>query len=716
MIGITGRTTPPQRIRKGILLSLFVGAFSQTAYTSENDPLFELSLEELLQIKVVTAASGYEQKLADAPGSVTVITKHEWQAAGARALEDVLDMVPGVHISKTTTGLVANKSVIRGISGTFGQQVLVLIDGIPIKYRQDSGQAVGSRIALAGFERVEVVRSPGSAIYGADAVGGVINLVSNKQLDNTLTLRTGEYNTHDIEWTHQHNFEEGAWRITAAHQRSDDDPDKIATADLQTVFDNVFGTDASQAPGRVDEHYAIDQINAQLDWHKLSLQVHYWNNSDKGVGSGVAAALDNKGIASLTDTQFNASYSLYNDAQQSLVLNGAYNEQQSRTFLYVFPAGTQLPIGTDGNIDFNEPVNVVTFTDGYIGTPGNNSSATDLNATYLVHLGKHDTRVQIGHQKQSYKAVERKNFGPSIIDGSQTVVDGTLTDVSNTPYVYIPPSDRDLTYLSFEDTWQISSDFRASLGMRYDQYSDVGSTFNPRINLQWHASKNITLNTYGGTAFRAPSFTELYAQNNPAGVGNPNLKPEKARTFQSGINSTIRFNKSTDVTVNIYQYKINNIIEFVSQAESGIQLASNTGEQAGWGSELIANWQFDKKLLIKGHYSYLDARDKFDNRLSDVPVHTFYIQGHYKLATHWQLFAKSKWLSERPRKPGDPREALEGYNITSLNLAWAQSRYSAALSISNAFDTDAREPSTGSLPDDYPLAGRQAMLSVSYNY
>ena len=121
-------------------------------------------------------------------------------------------------------------------------------------------------------------------------------------------------------------------------------------------------------------------------------------------------------------------------------------------------------------------------------------------------------------------------------------------------------------------------------------------------------------------------------------------------------------------------------------------------------------------MLIKGHYSYLDARDKFDNRLSDVPVHTFYIQGHYKLATHWQLFAKSKWLSERPRKPGDPREALEGYNITSLNLAWAQSRYSAALSISNAFDTDAREPSTGSLPDDYPLAGRHAMLSVSYNY
>lgn len=189
MIGITGRTLPPHRIPKGILLSLFIGAFSQTAYTSENDPLFELSLEELLQIKVVTAASGYEQKLADAPGSVTVITKHEWQAAGARALEDVLDMVPGVHISKTTTGLVANKAVIRGISGTFGQQVLVLIDGVPIKYRQDSGQTVGSRIALAGFERVEVVRSPGSAIYGADAVGGVINLVSNKQLDNTLTDR-----------------------------------------------------------------------------------------------------------------------------------------------------------------------------------------------------------------------------------------------------------------------------------------------------------------------------------------------------------------------------------------------------------------------------------------------------------------------------------------------------------------------------------------------
>lgn len=698
-------------------LSLLIASFAFTSVaTAQDDALFDLSLEQLLQIKVVTAASGYEQQLSQAPGSVTVITQQEWLAAGARELNDVLNMVPGVHIGKSTTGLLISKTVIRGVSGNFGQQVLVLIDGVPIKYWQDSGQAMSDHLSLASFERVEVVRSPGSAIYGADAVGGVINLVSNKKLDKAITVRTGNFDTQELEWTHQHSFDQGAWRITAEHHRSDDDPNKIATSDLQTVFDNTFGTSASQAPGRVDEHYAISQVNAQLDWDKLSLQVHYWNNTDLGLGHGVASALDSTGSGSKKNIQYNASYTVLNTSRHTLTLAAHHNNQSTHTYLHVFPPGTQLPIGADGNIDFIQPENIVTFTDGYVGTPSNNTRTTDVNATYFLDLDTHHTRIQVGHQEQAYKAKERKNFGPSILDGTQLVVDGTLTDVTNTPYIYIPESQRDVTYLSVEDTWQLHPSFRATLGMRLDSYSDVGSTFNPRLNLQWQAANKITFNTYAGTAFRAPSYTELYAQNNPAGVGNSKLKPEKARTYQSGINSAVHFNESVDVNINFYQYRIDNIIEFVNQQESGIQLSSNAGKQIGWGSEIEFNWQYNNKLLLKGHYSYLDAHDKFDNSLPDVANHSVYVQAHYKVNQHWQIFANSKWISERPRYANDSRDALEGYNMTTIHVTWNQPRYSIALNIANAFNTDASEPSNSSLPDDFPLAGRQTMLAFTYHY
>ncbi|MFT4929211.1 MAG: outer membrane receptor for ferrienterochelin and colicins, partial [Phenylobacterium sp.] len=104
--------------------------------SQELHSIYSLSLEELAQLSLVTAASGFEQKVSRAPATVTVITSEEWQAKGARLLSDVLATVPGFHVGKPQVDYTHNKFVIRGLSGFTSSQIKLLIDGEPLEFMQ----------------------------------------------------------------------------------------------------------------------------------------------------------------------------------------------------------------------------------------------------------------------------------------------------------------------------------------------------------------------------------------------------------------------------------------------------------------------------------------------------------------------------------------------------------------------------------------------------
>lgn len=163
--------------------------------TAASDNLFDLSLKELLEVQTVTAASGFEQSIKDAPASVTIIAAAEWQARGAKNLSEALRGATSINL---TAGAGDWESVIqiRGLSGESGHSVKILIDGVPINRIHD-GAVPRTTMPLHGFKRIEIVRSPGSAVYGADAFGGVINLVSYSQGEQPDELRMtgGEFDT-----------------------------------------------------------------------------------------------------------------------------------------------------------------------------------------------------------------------------------------------------------------------------------------------------------------------------------------------------------------------------------------------------------------------------------------------------------------------------------------------------------------------------------------
>src|ERR1035437_3894826 len=119
--------------RIGLCLGLMAGTtLANAADVEPKRSLYDLSFEELAQIRVVTAASGYSQNPLEAPASVAVIEAEEWEANGATTLNDAIRSLPGVDITKVQTGATKDKVTLRGLSGSFGQEVLLLVDGSPI--------------------------------------------------------------------------------------------------------------------------------------------------------------------------------------------------------------------------------------------------------------------------------------------------------------------------------------------------------------------------------------------------------------------------------------------------------------------------------------------------------------------------------------------------------------------------------------------------------
>lgn len=131
----------------------------------------------------VSIATGSEQSLRRAPAVATVITAQDIAAMGATDLDEVLESVPGLHVSRNVQGY-NPLYVIRGIYSEFNPQTLVLQNGVPMTMLFIGNRGNGwAGLPLENVARIEVIRGPGSALYGADAYSGVINIITKSAAD-----------------------------------------------------------------------------------------------------------------------------------------------------------------------------------------------------------------------------------------------------------------------------------------------------------------------------------------------------------------------------------------------------------------------------------------------------------------------------------------------------------------------------------------------------
>ncbi|MGC2047761.1 MAG: TonB-dependent receptor plug domain-containing protein, partial [Gallionella sp.] len=210
----------------------------------------------------VSIASGTKQPIARAPSVATVLTAEDIAAIGAADLDEVLETVPGLHVSRSPIGYNPIYTI-RGIHTQYNPQVLMLVNGIPI-----TGAFVGNRsnvwagMPVENIARIEVIRGPGSALYGADAFSGVINIITKTSTDvdgTLLGVRAGSFNNRDG-WV-QHGGTWGAFDVAAYLRAGKTDGQReIITADA--LSGSLFSA-YSLAPGPVN--LGRDAIDGRFD-------------------------------------------------------------------------------------------------------------------------------------------------------------------------------------------------------------------------------------------------------------------------------------------------------------------------------------------------------------------------------------------------------------------------------------------------------------------
>src|SRR5579859_7675070 len=180
------------RLRWGVALVLTVALQIFGAAQTQPRDLTEVSLEDLMNIRV-TSVSKREQKISKAGAAIYVINQEDIRQSGATNIPDLLRMVPGIHVAQINAHTWAIS--IRGFTDKYGDKVLVMIDGRSVYSPLSSGVDWDQQdVPLENIDRIEVIRGPGGTVWGANAVNGVINIITKKAKDTQgglVVARTG---------------------------------------------------------------------------------------------------------------------------------------------------------------------------------------------------------------------------------------------------------------------------------------------------------------------------------------------------------------------------------------------------------------------------------------------------------------------------------------------------------------------------------------------
>ncbi|MFK5969644.1 MAG: TonB-dependent receptor [Candidatus Marithrix sp.] len=682
-----------------VLLFLTIPICSLAAL-GDDDELSFYELEEEL-MRTVTIATGVKQSIARAPAVTSIITAKDIENIGASNLSEALNTIPGFFTSYNRAGYLV--FTMRGISSTGNPEVLLLLNGIRMNH-SDTGRGGGlSMPALNVISRIEIIRGPGSAVYGADAFAGVVNVITKTADDiqgTEVGMKIGNLDTQNA-WVSHGSIWNGFKIMTSLEYDNTDGSGGIVDSDKQTILDHNFGTNASVTPSNFD--ISRHGYDARIDIQKENWLIRAgYRDMNTGNAANGTEALSNRSENILR--RFNAELIYHNPTfteYWDVTAQLSYLQMNVDNNLVLFPPGAfggTYPDGMKLNLRYYE-----------------RHPRFDLSGFYSK-FDKHLIRVGTGYIiDDQYEIGTVNNFGG-----------GTMKDFSDTPDASAPEIDRNNWYVFLQDSWQISSEWELTSGIRYDEYSDFGNTINPRVALVWQSKSNFTTKLLFGRAFRSPTFDELYINNSVTQMGNPNLEPETIETWELAFN--YRPTKKLNFDLNLFHYDITDKILYTLSdlnLTEAMFTAQNTGNWTGHGLEFETRWKVNPRINLLFNYAFQNGEDDITNQeLGNSPEHQAYLRTDWLLIPKLFLNTQINWTGDWSRQPNDPRKKIDNSTIVSLNLRYKEvDKWSVAVGVRNLFDEDVRIPSLGpdsdgniSMPNDYPLHKRSYWLELKYNF
>jgi len=650
--------------------------------------------------RLLLTATGSLKPVHLAPSVASVITAEDIKAIGAKTLDEALETVPGLHVFPDQSVFLDPSFAVRGIVANLNNQVLLLINGVPLVHPGNGIRPAGYRMPVAMISRIEVVRGPGSAIHGADAFAGTINVITKDGQEVDGTRAGGGYGSFETKtgWL-QHGGNYGGWDVVAglAAQRSDGDKDRIVTED--TMSSTALGGGVlAQTPSPLKTDYEVTQGHLGLRKAGLSFSLLGAHSRSSMGHSGLQIVHSDVGYAESSYAMADLVYQntdLAANWDLSLKLNSVYMDSFSMYDFLPHELRTQQ------------------------GKPMDTSWTNGLEAVGIYSgLNQHRLRFSLGSKFVDTNTDQEKNFGPGVTDQF-----GPLVNIRDTPYAYMYDQNRTIRFATLQDEWSFARTWELTAGVRYDHYSDFGDTINPRLALVWETRYDLTSKLMYGRAFRAPSFGEQYFVNNPITLGNPDLAPETIDTYELAFD--YQPTRKLRARCNFFYYEIGDQIDYVDSG-NGTKTARNVNDVKGHGFELEADYQVLDNLQLKANLAHQRSKNRETKEIvPDTPAWQFYADAEYRFLEHWSLDGQYLRIADRYRAADDPREEIKDNDLVNLTLTRNNilKHWQATLAVRNVFDEDIREPSPPAsapfdkgITYDYPMEGRAIYGELQWHY
>jgi len=676
-------------MHKRTLAILFTGLLHALSTYANNDEevseLLPLSLEELMDVKV-SISTNTQKTLSRAPAVVSLITAEDIKNAGATNLTEALQGVPGVYIR---TNLFGFRPWVY-VRGSGSANVLLMVNGAPIKEFISSSGQYWKGLPVSMIERIEIIRGPGSALYGSDASSGVINVITKtagKINQSEAGVRVGSFDSQTT-WL-QHGTSWNGFDINF-------------TAELLHTGGNnpLIEKDKAGIAGRASNGYDNADLRFSIAQGNWRLLADHTQKSNLAIGLTGGAYLDP--LTRGSDSQTNLAL-LYKNATFAQDW-GLEAELRYRDSAF-----------SSGNGYFEQPPNPasIPYPDGKINQQRGAESRLNFELSGLyTGFRNHAIRLGGGYVKQDQYQVEQfvNYLNPNT--GATLAAAGPLLDISDSPYAFLPKKARTNSYLFLQDVWNFAADWELTVGGRYDNYSDFGGAFNPRLALVWQTTDRLTTKLMYGEAFRAPSYGELYAHT-ATSIPNAALLPESSKTSELGFSYLAT--RDLKLGFNYYQFIQSNII-----ATDSTTTYQNTGELTSSGIELEALWQATKTLRLSG--SLTDRKEDAPNvRSFNVPKQQAYLRADWAFQPKWHWNLQANWLSKHIYSTRDiTSQPLGAYTLADTTLRYVHDKqWEFSASMRNLFDKDVREyvpTSSTKLPYNLPLPRRNVYAEIPYKF
>ncbi|WNL39803.1 ligand-gated channel protein [Halomonas sp. PAMB 3264] len=620
---------------------------------------------------VVVTAAGFEQQITNAPASISVLSREDIERGHYQDVTDALRNVPGLIVTGGGAGDNGNDISIRGMPSEY---TLILVDGRPQNTRETRPNGSGGfeqdwLPPLQAIERIEVVRGPMSTLYGSDAIGGVINVI-------TRTVADSWHGNVQIDTVIQENSESGDSRQANFYAGG-------------PLVQDILGLEVYGRASERDEDDIVDgyeERSLQSLTAKLSLDAS--DNHDFSLEAGVTEQDRRSRVGKSAPAEgcrgpCTDSFNEYTHEHVALTHSGSFGWGTTETYLQ-----------RESSENDSREIEITNTT---------------AKSTAVLPLGAHMVTVGASYEEEELD-------------------DGTTNQISDLEQI-----DQYRWALFAEDEWMLAPTWALTGGLRLDKDENFGSHLSPRLYSVWNMTPDWTLKGGVSTGFRAPALREItpgWGQVSRGGniYGNPDLEPETSLNKEIALlyGDEAGLNGSFTLFHNDFDDKITRIGCPIAVCPDGANdfgsdptYRVNVDEAVTQGVEASLGAPITDAISLSGSYTYTDSEQKsgeFEgNPLTQLPKHEVAASLDWQIDSQLSHWTRVTYRGEESQPTGGRSSGslvAPSYTLVDTGFGYdLNDTTTVSAGIYNLFDKTIR-------PDDYSYAedGRRFWLGLNVDF